>query len=72
MQERVECAGADSVTVMRELIHHGQPEDLLMRGVDKHVNSNEPVVELPVVIRHRIEYTSIHRKLPCPLSKFDI
>jgi hypothetical protein len=38
----------------------------------KHVNSNQSVIEFPLVISHTIEYTLAQAISPCLLSKFDI
>lgn len=54
VEQRVESAGADPITMMRKFFHHRHPEDGFVRGMDEHVNANEPVKELPALIRHRI------------------
>jgi len=72
VKERIESAGADPVTVMLELLHHRQAEDRLVRGMDEHVNADEPVKEFPMVIRHILEYISVTFFSSCLLSKFDI
>jgi len=72
MKERIEGAGPNPVTVMLQLSHHSQPEDGLVRGMDEHVDANEPVVEFPLVIPHTIEYNLDASILACLLSKFDI
>jgi hypothetical protein len=58
MQERIECAGADAVAVMREFLHHGEPEDGLLRSVQQHVDADETVEELALLIYHKNKYTS--------------
>lgn len=72
MKKRVEGARAYTIPVMFQFLHHGKAEDRLMGGMDEHVNSNEPVVEFPLVGRHTIEYTFDELLQPCLLSKFDI
>jgi hypothetical protein len=56
MKQRIESARTDPISVMLQLLHHPQPEDRLVRSVEKHVNSNETVKELPLVVHHTIEY----------------
>ncbi len=43
VQQRIECSRPDAVSVMRELLHHRQAEDRLLRRVQQHVNANEAV-----------------------------
>lgn len=45
VQQRVESARADAVTVVGEFLHHCQAENGLMRGVQKHVEADQPGVE---------------------------
>lgn len=54
MQERVKSPGANAVSVMRQLLHHGQSKDRLVRGVQKHVNPYESVKKFPLLLEHRI------------------
>lgn len=72
VEERVEGSGADAIAVVGELVHHGQAEDGLVRGMDQHMDANEAVVEFALVTRHRIEYIVTRACLACLLSKFDI
>ena len=59
VQERVEGSGADAVSVVGELIHHGEAEDRLVRGVGEHVDADETEVEFALMLQHRINSTGI-------------
>jgi hypothetical protein len=50
MQERVESSGANAITVMRQLLHHGQSKDGLVRSVHQHVNPYESEKEFPLFL----------------------
>jgi len=54
VQERVESAGTDAITVVFQFVHHCEPEDGLVRGVDQHVNTNQSVIEFALMISHTI------------------
>jgi len=41
MQERVKSPGSDPISVMRQLLHHGQPEDWLVSGMHQHMDADE-------------------------------
>jgi hypothetical protein len=52
MQQRVQRSRPDPVTVMRQLLHHGQPKDRLMRGMHQHMNPNQAEKEIPLLSGH--------------------
>lgn len=60
MQKRIECARTDAVAVMREFLHHGESEDGLLRSVQQHVDADETVEELALLIYHKNKYTSVN------------
>jgi len=64
VQKRIESAWANAITVMLQFLHHRQPEDRLLRGMEEHVDSNQPVKKFPLVIRHTINYTSAVKRIP--------
>jgi hypothetical protein len=72
MQEGIEGAGADAIAVVGELVHHGEAEDGLVRGVNQHMDANEAVIEFALVTRHTFEYTVTRAGAGCLLSKSDI
>ncbi len=78
VEQRIKGSGADAITVVRELLHHGEAEDGLLRGVEQHMDANQPGEEFTAAIVHRIHYTAarttcVATPLPsCLLSKFDI
>jgi hypothetical protein len=63
---------------MREFFHHGQAEDGLLRGVEQHMDANQPGEKFPPAIVHWVHYTAptitgaAMTLLACLLSKFDI
>ena len=63
MQKGIECAGADAVAVMREFLHHGESEDGLLRSVQQHVDADETVEELALLIYHKDKYTSVNESV---------
>lgn len=58
VEERVECSGTDAVVVVGELLHHGEAEDGLLRGVGQHVDADETEVEFALVLQHRVNTTA--------------
>lgn len=52
MQERVEGSGANVVSMMRQLFHHGQSKDRLVRRVHQHVNPYQPEKQFPLLFQH--------------------
>lgn len=64
MQEGVESSRADAVSVMRQLLHHGQSKDRLMAGVHKHVNSYEPEKQHSLLFQHKTNIPQLNRALP--------
>jgi hypothetical protein len=48
LQQWVQTARADFVTVARKLLDHAQPEDWLLHSVMKHVQTNETRVQITV------------------------
>jgi len=54
MQERVESSGANAISVMLKLLHHGQSKDWLVRSVHKHMNPYESEEEFPLLFQHKI------------------
>ena len=57
MKQRIECARADAIAMMRELFHHAQAEEGLMAGMQEHMDANEAGVELALAVIHRDNYT---------------
>lgn len=43
VQQRVQRTRTDAIAVMLQLMHHRKPEDGLVRRMQKHVHTNEPV-----------------------------
>ena len=43
MQQRIESAWPDPVTVVPELLHHAQPEDRLLHRMREHMDADQPV-----------------------------
>ena len=54
VKERVERSGADAIAVMGKLLHHGETEDGLVRGVHQHVDANKSEEEFPLLFQHRM------------------
>jgi len=54
MQERVESSGANAISVMFKLLHHGQTKDWLVGSMHKHVNPYKSEEEFPLLFQHRI------------------
>lgn len=59
MEKRVESSRTDAVAVVGELVHHGEAEDGLVRGVGQHVDADEAEVEFALMLQHRINSTGI-------------
>jgi hypothetical protein len=60
VKQRVQRPRADAIAVMLELLHHPQPEDRLVGGVQQHVDANETVKKRSPLIPHRINIL-LHR-----------
>lgn len=58
MQERVERSGTDAVSMMRQFLHHGETEDWLLRSVHQHMDANQAVKELALLVCHKNKYTA--------------
>ena len=54
MQQRVKSSGANAIPVMRQLLHHRQPKDRLVRGVHKHVDPYKTEKEFSLLFQHTI------------------
>ena len=52
MQQRIERAGTDAVAVVRQLLHHGQAEDRLVRGMHQHMDPNQAEKEVSLIFGH--------------------
>ena len=53
MQQGVERTWADAISVVRQLLHHRQPEDGLVGRMDEYMNPDEAEEEFPLVTGHR-------------------
>jgi hypothetical protein len=49
VQQRIECSGAQTVTMAAKFFDHGQPEEFLLAGVMKDVQADEPRIKVLVV-----------------------
>jgi len=54
MQQRVQGSGPNAIAVMRQLPHHGQSKNRLMRSVHQHVDPYQPEEEFSLFLQHRI------------------
>ncbi len=50
MQERIKSSRSGAIPMMGQLLHHGQPEDWLVRSVYQHVNSYESEKQFPLLL----------------------
>ena len=57
VQQRVERTGPDAISMMPELLHHRQTEDLLVRGMDEHMDPDEAGKELSLMFQHKVNIT---------------
>ena len=59
MEERIEGAGTDVISVVRQFFHHSEAEDGLMGSVDEHVDADQPMVKFALMTSHNFEYIVI-------------
>jgi hypothetical protein len=52
VQERVQRAGTDPISVVPELLHHRESEDILVSCVNEHMNPNETGEQLSLMLDH--------------------
>jgi hypothetical protein len=52
MQKRIQRSRPDPVAVMRQFLHHRQPEDRLMRGMNQHMDPYQPKKKFPLLFQH--------------------
>lgn len=48
VEQRVQGAGTDAVSVVGELLHHREAEDRLVRGMQQDVDADESEIEFPL------------------------
>jgi hypothetical protein len=58
VEEGVESSGTDAVAMVGELLHHGEAEDGLMRGMGQHVDADEAEVEFALMLDHGLYVNS--------------
>ena len=58
MQEWVEGARANAISMMRQLLHHGQSKDWLMGSMHQYMNPYESEVEFPLLFQHNVNIPS--------------
>lgn len=58
VQQRIECARADAVTMVRKLIHHRESKDGLVRRMHQHMHPNESVEKFALLTCHVNQYTA--------------
>ena len=54
VQEGIESSRADTIPVMGQFLHHGQPEDWFVRSVHQYMNPNKAEKELSLVTGHKV------------------
>ncbi len=64
MKQRIQCARPDAIPMMRQFLHHSQPEDRLVPRMQQHVNANQAVEKFPRMLLHTNHYTAVHMILP--------
>lgn len=58
MQKRIERSRTNAISMMLQLLHHGQSKDWLMGGMHKHMNPYEPEEEFPLLFQHKVNIPS--------------
>jgi hypothetical protein len=59
VKQRIKRTRPNSISVMRQLLHHRHPKDGLMRGMHQHMDPYKPEKEFPLMARHRLNIPSV-------------
>lgn len=49
VEEWIERSGADAIAMMLQLLHHGEPEQEFVLGVDQNVDANQTCKDFPLL-----------------------
>lgn len=74
MQERIQRSRSNAITVMRQLLHHREAEDGLVRSMRQNMDAYETKKKFSLMIGHRSNIP-LHKhksKFDSVISTFDI
>jgi len=57
MEQRIQRPRPNPIPVMRQLLHHRQPKNRLMRRVHQHVDPYQSEIEFPLLLQHSMNIT---------------